>query len=76
MRSRGVEVSYINSCIQLHIAASNGQVGGYRIVYKEMTYATVRGAGHMVSVISICLSSQLVHLPFLYRYLVHSHSMP
>lgn len=28
--------------------ASNGQVGGYRTVYNEMTYATVRGAGHMV----------------------------
>jgi serine carboxypeptidase-like clade 2 len=28
--------------------ASNGQVGGYRTVYKQMTYATVRGAGHMV----------------------------
>lgn len=31
--------------------ASNGQVGGYRTVYNEMTYATVRGAGHMVSVL-------------------------
>jgi serine carboxypeptidase-like clade 2 len=28
--------------------ASNGQVGGYRTVYKQMTYTTVRGAGHMV----------------------------
>jgi serine carboxypeptidase-like clade 2 len=28
--------------------ASNGEVGGYRTVYKQMTYSTVRGAGHMV----------------------------
>ena len=35
--------------LTLSAAASNGQVGGYRTVYKEMTFATVRGAGHMVS---------------------------
>lgn len=70
------ELRYHNYCIQLHIAASNEQVGGYRIVYKEMTYATVRGAGHMVSVTSMCLSSQQVDILFLCRYLVHSHCMP
>ena len=54
-----------------HPAASNGQVGGYRTVYKQMTFATVRGAGHMVNTAdcTACVYSRL------YSMCVQQHSL-